>query len=314
MTPLWMQIASIIGILMMTFWTFSILRSLRRKFLFKGKDLAKRYGHGSWAVITGGAEGIGRGFANELGRRGFNLVIIDKQSELLDETASNIMKKYPKVEVKKIVSDFTHSHKEGYYDTMVGTIEHLDISLLVNNVGVLVSGKFIENDEKGLMDLMTVNMFPSMMLTKKLLPRLSGRPDRSGIITISSNEGLDIYPGFSTAYGATKAFLNNFMGSLRGEHKDKIDFLTVTPCLVSTRMTNFPSLNFHTISEDECARGSLKHLGSHNMTYGGWKHELWAPLFNKWQMGRNLMCKEFERKMKEGEMRMKEGERIDGRS
>ncbi len=37
-------------------------------FLRKGYDLKERYGEGSWAVITGGSDGIGKGFVEELSK------------------------------------------------------------------------------------------------------------------------------------------------------------------------------------------------------------------------------------------------------
>lgn len=40
-------------------------------------DIANRYGKGSYALITGGAGGIGREFALDLARKGFNLIIVD---------------------------------------------------------------------------------------------------------------------------------------------------------------------------------------------------------------------------------------------
>ena len=50
------------------------------------KNLDK-YGKGSWALITGGTDGIGLGFAQVLARSGFNLVLISRSQDKLDRVA-----------------------------------------------------------------------------------------------------------------------------------------------------------------------------------------------------------------------------------
>ena len=40
-------------------------------------DIVNRYGKGSFALITGGANGIGKAFAIDLAKKGFNLIILD---------------------------------------------------------------------------------------------------------------------------------------------------------------------------------------------------------------------------------------------
>ncbi len=53
------------------------LRIIRNIFLYwRPLDLVDRYGGDSWALITGGSDGIGLGFAQELAKLGFNICII----------------------------------------------------------------------------------------------------------------------------------------------------------------------------------------------------------------------------------------------
>ncbi len=40
------------------------------------EGLTERYGRGSWAVVTGGSDGIGLAFSKELARLHFNIVIV----------------------------------------------------------------------------------------------------------------------------------------------------------------------------------------------------------------------------------------------
>lgn len=57
------------------------------KFILPGKDFKERYGAHSWAVITGGSDGIGLGFAEELAEKGFNICIMARNNEKMKKTA-----------------------------------------------------------------------------------------------------------------------------------------------------------------------------------------------------------------------------------
>ncbi len=59
------------------------LGQLVRRQVRTTEHLTDRYGRGSWAVVTGGTDGIGLEMAKELGRRHFNIVIIGRNSEKL---------------------------------------------------------------------------------------------------------------------------------------------------------------------------------------------------------------------------------------
>lgn len=53
--------------------------------LFYGaKVTTERYGKNSWAVVTGATDGIGKGFAIELAKRGFNIVLISRTMSKLE--------------------------------------------------------------------------------------------------------------------------------------------------------------------------------------------------------------------------------------
>lgn len=48
------------------------------------KDLKKTYGDNSWAVVTGGSDGIGFGFCEELAAQGFNICMISRSKSKID--------------------------------------------------------------------------------------------------------------------------------------------------------------------------------------------------------------------------------------
>jgi 17beta-estradiol 17-dehydrogenase / very-long-chain 3-oxoacyl-CoA reductase len=76
---------------------FIVPRPLSR-FLCAGKE-------SSWAIVTGGSEGIGYAIAEELAGLGYNICLISRNLAKLEQAASSITKLHD-VKVKTISHDF----------------------------------------------------------------------------------------------------------------------------------------------------------------------------------------------------------------
>lgn len=60
-------------------------------------NLIERYGKNSWAVVTGATDGIGRGFCDELAKKGFNVCLISRSKEKLEIVIDQLKKINDKV-------------------------------------------------------------------------------------------------------------------------------------------------------------------------------------------------------------------------
>ena len=60
---------------------------LLKYFVLPRKDLGARYGKGSWAIITGASDGLGKHYALELAKEGFNLVLVARNKEKTEAVA-----------------------------------------------------------------------------------------------------------------------------------------------------------------------------------------------------------------------------------
>ena len=141
--------------------------------------LTERYGRGSWAVITGGSDGIGLAMAKELARRQFNIVIVGRSQAKMEEAARDIKAVRAEAQVRLVEFDFTktaNSHSvEDYQKGIVDKINDLDISLLVNNAGYLVPGDFERVPIEEHKNMLAVGIMTATMLTKLLTDKMITR-------------------------------------------------------------------------------------------------------------------------------------------
>lgn len=66
--------------------------------------------YGSWAVVTGCTDGIGKAYAEQLAKRGLNIVLISRTFEKLEQQSIELKSKY-KIETIIISADFTSKYR-----------------------------------------------------------------------------------------------------------------------------------------------------------------------------------------------------------
>lgn len=86
---------------------WSLLNNLGTFFLGSGKLNLKKYG--SWAVVTGCTDGIGKAYTEVLAKLGLNVVLISRSKDKLEEQAKFLKEKYS-IQTKVIAADFTGTY------------------------------------------------------------------------------------------------------------------------------------------------------------------------------------------------------------
>jgi len=238
-------------------------------------DLSARYGPNTWVLVTGCTEGIGRAFAFELAKRGFNIVLVARNPEKLNQVEQEIIKLGAKTRV--VVSDFTNSHKDGFAEEIYEQVRDLDISILVNNAGVWEGDYYDRIPLQNIRNLILTNVLAHAMITRVFLPKLVARPTKSAIIDVASLASAMPKP-YEQVYSASKAFHNFLSVGLSYEHPN-LDILSMNPGPISTNLNDYKRLDLKTISAEDFVKVSLQNLGKTNHTYGHWKHRL-----DKWGM------------------------------
>ena len=265
----------VIGILWTLKFAYSFLKTMNYWFNRCGANLKKRYGSSSWVLITGSTDGIGKEFAVQFAKLKFNIVLVSRTQKKLDEVATELKTLYD-VKVKTIAADFSKCHHTGFFDPIVAEVKDLDLSILVNNVGIDSIERFDELTVDYIERTILINSWAMTFMTRHLVKQLATRK-RSAVITLSSMIGL--YPAHHyNIYSASKAFSDMLSISLAKEYNN-VDFISVCPSEVSTPMTGNKPTDIWTIKPTDCVQSALVDLGrGYVRTEGHWRHKMQSLL------------------------------------
>ena len=104
------DMAIYLGMYQLAWWLYRTLCLVYRTF-FGTKCTTERYGHDSWAVITGGTGRLGKAIAFHLADEGFNVVLLARTLSNLNRVAKEIQDRSQKrgrpVKTRVVVHDFS---------------------------------------------------------------------------------------------------------------------------------------------------------------------------------------------------------------
>jgi len=190
---------------------------LLQTFVLPGKRL-QHFGarKGAWAVVTGASDGIGREFAFQLAKAGFNVLLVARNKGLLDSTAAEIENKFPGMSTATYAIDFG-LYDEVAYEGFAAVANGLDIGVLVNNVGRshAMPVYFHETPKDEMSNILAININATLRITHSVLPGMIKRK-RGLILNIGSFAGAVPSPMLAT-YSGSKAFLSTFTSALAEE-------------------------------------------------------------------------------------------------
>jgi len=117
---------------------------------------SKKESHDRWALITGASAGIGEAFARVFANNGFNLVLVARRKDKLENIASQL-KESLNIKVEVLTADLADpSSPQKIYNTLQS--KHIKPSALVNNAGYAVKTGFADTPWKAHADMLQVMM------------------------------------------------------------------------------------------------------------------------------------------------------------
>ncbi|HRZ28586.1 MAG TPA: SDR family oxidoreductase [Spirochaetota bacterium] len=168
------------------------------------------------ALVTGATSGIGRAFAEEFARRGYDLIVTGRREKIIRETARSIEERFG-VNVKVVIAEL--SEEKGVRKVLAAIRASGGLHVLVNNAGFGLDNIFIREKIENHLSMVHVHVDASIRFIHAALPAMIER--RSGVIINVSSLGAWVPGPLNSIYGGTKAFLNVFSESLQIELRAK---------------------------------------------------------------------------------------------
>lgn len=181
------------------------------------------------ALITGASSGIGKDMAKYLGEKGFDLILVARNKERLEEVKSGI-----KTNVEIITMDL--SSEQNCVD-LYNQVK--DVDILINNAGFGKFGKFTEISLTTELEMIQTNIIAVHTLTKLFLADMV-KKDKGYILNVSSIAGFLPGPLMATYY-SSKAYVLRLTQSLQEELKKQKSNVTLSVLCPGPTATNFLS-------------------------------------------------------------------------
>ena len=195
------------------------------------------------ALITGASSGIGRDLAKELAKSNYDLVIVARSENKLNELKNEIEDKY-KVNVDVQIADLADEEKcKRLHQEIVKKYRTIDI--LINNAGFGACGRFTDTDLEKELRMIKTNITAYHILTKLFLQDMV-KEDKGYILNVASIAGFMPGPLMATYY-STKAYIVRLTQSIRTElHKQKsnVKIAALCPGPVDTNFNKVADVKF----------------------------------------------------------------------
>ena len=231
-----------------------------------GRKLGLHDRYGGYALVTGGARGIGRAFAEYLAAEGFDLLLVDREAEETQALAAKLHAAH-KVDAQTIVCDLSG---DDLAEKITGWAKKYDIGLLINNAGISPMDPFFDISLEAHLTTLDLNCRATLILTHTIGRDMATR-GRGAVIIVSSVSAIGGAPYFAH-YTATKGYGLNLAASLWSELRGSgIDVLAVCPGLTKPTPVKERELDqtvpfFVPVTDPEpVALGALRALGRQPM-------------------------------------------------
>ncbi len=205
------------------------------------------------ALITGASSGIGREFAKILSKKGYDLVLVARDKEKLEDVKKELS---TNIEIVCLDLSISENCKMLYNN-------YPDMDLLINNAGFGDCGNFSSTSLDKELSMISTNITAYHILTKLYLINMK-KKNSGHILNVASIAGFMPGPLMSTYY-ATKAYIVRLSEGIREElkkEKSSVKISILCPGPVNTNFNKVANVKFHLREANsfQVANYAIKHL------------------------------------------------------
>ncbi|WP_328393458.1 SDR family oxidoreductase [Nocardia sp. NBC_00416] len=209
--------------------------------------------NGARVCVTGGARGIGRATVAALIGRGATVWIGDRDLAAAQETADTLGAHAHHLDV---------TDEDSFQDYLRVASEQGPIDMLVNNAGIQLMGRFVDQDLAALQRELAINLGAVLTGTHLVLPGMIQR-GRGHIVNVSSMAGKITTPGIAT-YCASKYGVVALSRALRAELAGTgVTMTTIMPAATRTDLTAGVRLRLQPTLEPETVAAAIVDSAGH---------------------------------------------------
>lgn len=187
------------------------------------------------ALITGASSGIGREMAKILSKKGYDLVLVARDEEKLNELKNELS-----TNVKIVTMDLSNADNCKKLHS-----ENAGIDLLINNAGFGDCGDFSNTNLDKEINMINTNITAYHILTKLYLIDMK-KINKGHILNVASIAGFMPGPLMSTYY-ATKSYVVRLSEGIREElikEKSNVKISILCPGPVNTNFNKVANVKF----------------------------------------------------------------------
>lgn len=204
------------------------------------------------ALVTGASSGIGLEIARYLDQLGYQLILVSRNKDKLEDFASTLSQK-PKIIIMDLLV-------ESNVKSLYVLTKNEDIDILVNNAGFGDFGIFTETELSKELDMIDLNIKSVHMLTKMFLKEMT-KKNSGYILNVASSAAFQPGPLMATYY-STKAYVLHLTEAIWYElkkQKSKVHISCLCPGPVDTNFNNVARVNFSVkpLSSEKVARYAI---------------------------------------------------------
>lgn len=187
------------------------------------------------ALVTGATSGIGLDMAKELSKRGYDLILVGRNTNKINKEEFNTKIKLISLDL----SDINNCYK------LYEEVKKEDIDVFINNAGFGLFGNFTKTDLNTELNMINTNVIAVHVLTKLILKDMIKK--NSGYILNTASAAAFTFGPLMSTYYATKSYVYKLTLSIYEElkkNKSNVVISCLAPGPINTNFNNVADVKF----------------------------------------------------------------------